>query len=58
MAGDQHSDGTAGGAAGGGRTLADRLAAAGVSDRAEPGTRGGLRQPWTAPDDVNGIMGT
>ena len=32
MAGDQHSDG----AAGGGRTLADRLAAAGVSDRAEP----------------------
>lgn len=36
MAGDQHSDGTAGGAAGGGRTLADRLAAAGVSDRAEP----------------------
>ena len=32
MAGDQHSDGTAGG----GRTLADRLAAAGVSDRAEP----------------------
>jgi GrpB-like predicted nucleotidyltransferase (UPF0157 family) len=36
VAGDQHSDGTAGGAAGGGRTLADRLAAAGVSDRAEP----------------------
>lgn len=33
MAGDEHSDGTAGG---GGRTLADRLAAAGVSDRAEP----------------------
>jgi len=32
VAGDQHSDG----AAGGGRTLADRLAAAGVSDRAEP----------------------
>jgi len=32
VAGDQHSDGTAGG----GRTLADRLAAAGVSDRAEP----------------------
>jgi GrpB-like predicted nucleotidyltransferase (UPF0157 family) len=36
VAGDQHCDGTAGGAAGGGRTLADRLAAAGVSDRAEP----------------------
>jgi GrpB-like predicted nucleotidyltransferase (UPF0157 family) len=36
VAGDQRSDGTAGGAAGGGRTLADRLAAAGVSDRAEP----------------------
>ena len=36
MAGDQHSDGAAGGAPGGGRTLADRLAAAGVSDRAEP----------------------
>lgn len=35
MAGDQHSDGAAGGAPGGGRTLADRLAAAGVSDRAE-----------------------
>ena len=32
MADDQDSDGTAGG----GRTLADRLAAAGVSDRAEP----------------------
>lgn len=36
MARDQHSDGTAGGAAGGGRTLTDRLAAAGVSDGAEP----------------------
>jgi GrpB-like predicted nucleotidyltransferase (UPF0157 family) len=36
VAGDQHADGTAGGAAGGGRTLADRLAAAGVSDKAEP----------------------
>jgi GrpB-like predicted nucleotidyltransferase (UPF0157 family) len=36
VAGDQHSDGTAGDASGGGRTLADRLAAAGVSDRAEP----------------------
>jgi GrpB-like predicted nucleotidyltransferase (UPF0157 family) len=36
VAGDQHSGGTAGGAADGGRTLADRLAAAGVSDRAEP----------------------
>jgi GrpB-like predicted nucleotidyltransferase (UPF0157 family) len=37
VAGVQHSAGTAGGAAGGGgRTLADRLAAAGVSDRAEP----------------------
>jgi hypothetical protein len=32
MAGGQHSDG----AAGVGRTLAERLAAAGVSDRAEP----------------------
>ena len=32
MARDQHADG----AAGGGRALADRLAAAGVSDRAEP----------------------
>ena len=32
MAGGEHSDG----AAGGGRTLADRLAAAGVSDSAEP----------------------
>jgi GrpB-like predicted nucleotidyltransferase (UPF0157 family) len=36
VAGDRHSDGTAGGAAGGGRTLADRLAAAGVSDGAGP----------------------
>jgi GrpB-like predicted nucleotidyltransferase (UPF0157 family) len=36
VAGDQRSDGTAGGAADDGRTLADRLAAAGVSDRAEP----------------------
>jgi GrpB-like predicted nucleotidyltransferase (UPF0157 family) len=35
VAGDQHSGGTAG-AAGDGRTLADRLAAAGVGDRAEP----------------------
>jgi GrpB-like predicted nucleotidyltransferase (UPF0157 family) len=33
VAGDQHSDSAAGG---GGRTLADRLAAAGVSDGAEP----------------------
>jgi len=36
VAGDRHSDGAAGGAAGGGRTLADRLAAAGVGDRAGP----------------------
>jgi len=35
VADDQHSDG-AGGAGSGGRTLADRLAAAGVSERAEP----------------------
>jgi GrpB-like predicted nucleotidyltransferase (UPF0157 family) len=36
VADDQHSDATAGSAAGGGRALADRLAAAGVSDKAGP----------------------